>query len=78
MSDTTVSWYITFGIGGPHGKQYTEVKVPAELSYFEQAARARKVAVERYGRTWAFDYPPQEFEESIARYGLTVREVIEA
>lgn len=78
MSDATVPWYITFGLGGPFGYQYTEVRVPACYSDANQEAYVRQVAVERYGRKWAFNYPPDQFDESIGCYGLTLREVVTA
>lgn len=74
----TVSWFITFGFGQAHSGQYTEIKVPACYSTAHQNVYARQMAFERYGKAWAFDYPPEAFEDSIASYGMTLREVIEA
>lgn len=81
MSDnmmTTVPWYVTFGIGGLYGGQYTEIRVPAHLSRQEQAEKVRMTAFDRYGTSWAFDYPPEAFDRSIGRYGMTLREVVTA
>ena len=75
----TVSWYITFGFGGPYGGQYTEIKMPLGiLTRTEHSEIARKTAFEVYGTAWAFHYGPDQFEQSIARYGMKLREVIEA
>lgn len=78
MTDDTVSWYITFGFGGPHGGQYTEILVPADLPRDEQQMRARMAAFAHYDKVWAFDYGPDQFERSIKKYGMTLRETIDA
>lgn len=74
----TVSWYITFGLGTPDGKTYTEIRVPAYLPTEDQEAQARAAAFRRYGRQWAFHYPPEDFDDCIATYNLTLREVVTA
>jgi hypothetical protein len=73
-----VSWFVTFGIGTEFGRMYTEVLVPADLSVQEQSERVRAATFARYGRSWAFDYPPEQFDDSIGRYNLALREVISA
>lgn len=72
----TVSWYVTFGIGGLYGGTYTEMRVPANLPRYEQEMAVRMKAFELYGKAWAFHYPPESFQRSIGRYGMTLREVV--
>lgn len=76
MTDDFVTWYVTFGFGGPHGGQYTEVQVPASLSRGEQNLAVRTIAFAHYRKQWAFEYPPEDFARSIAGYGMTRRETL--
>lgn len=78
MSARLVSWYITFGLGTPDGQLYTEVRVSADLDVREQGEAVRQAVYARYGRAWAFDYPPEQFEDAIAAYNLRLREVVTA
>lgn len=75
---STVPWYITFGYGGPWGGYYSEIRVPESLTRDEQRMAARMAAHREYGTVWAFDYAPEKFEQSIARYGMKLREVVRA
>ena len=74
----TVTWAVTFGLGGEHGRSYTAVEVPAHLSAADQEALVREAAYRHYGRDWAFDYPPARFYNAIKRWDLTLRETITA
>ena len=75
MSDT-VTWYVTFGIGGPNAGQYSEVQVARDQSEYDQEVQARTIVVAAYGTAWAFLYRPESFDRSIGRYGMTLREVL--
>jgi len=72
----TATWFVTFGIGGPNAGQYSEVKVSADQSEHDQEIEARTKVVVAYGTAWAFLYRPESFDRSIARYGMTMREVL--
>jgi hypothetical protein len=74
--DKFATWYVTFGLGTPDGRTYTEVKVRASLPRDEQDLAVRHAVVMRYGRNWAFNYPPEDFDDSIARYNLRLRETL--
>jgi hypothetical protein len=74
----TVSWFITFGLGSPDGRTYTEIQVPALMERREQERLVRATVIGRYGRQWAFDYPPEDFDSAISQYGLTLREKLVA
>lgn len=73
-----MTWYVTFGFGGPHSGTYAEIQVSADLPYADQAAAVRRIAFERYGNEWAFEYPPEKFHLAIEQYGMSLREVVTA
>jgi hypothetical protein len=74
---STVTWAITFGLGTEHKGTYTEIVMPAAWSIEYQAHAAYVAACERYGRDWAFAYPPEKIAESVHAYGITtVRDMI--
>jgi hypothetical protein len=77
MTTDTVSWYITFGFGGEWGGHYTEIRVPAHLSPTTQEEVSRLAAFDRYGKVWAFQYAPEQFERCIQKYGMKLREVLD-
>lgn len=78
--DLDRSWCITFGFGKPAGGMFTEVAMPdftddwTPLAREVQAEVVRRVAIDLYGTAWAFHYGPEQYDGSIAQYGMTLRE----
>lgn len=81
------AWTITHALGSPAGGTHSEVAfVDDSLAsavptgeYVEGIADAivRAVADELYARRWAFHYRPEQYAESVLRYGSLLRERIE-
>lgn len=71
------SWSITHGIGTPAAGTYTEVVLPEALpDDVDPGELVQHAAFETYGRAWAFDYPPERFDECVGRWGAVRRERI--
>lgn len=71
------SWSITHGIGTPAQNTYTEVVLPDVLpDDVRPGELVRHAAFETYGRAWAFDYRPEQFDECVGRWGARRRERI--
>jgi hypothetical protein len=73
------SWFITHPLGKPAGNTYTEVIITPAVQAEEHPehvidAVVRRVADELYGRAWAFHYRPEQYADSIERWGMTRRE----
>ncbi len=73
------SWSISHLLGGPATGTYTEVALaPAvrDAGHPDQVLEevVRRVAVDLYGTAWAYVYPPEQFADAIARWGLRRRE----
>jgi hypothetical protein len=82
-----LSWFITFGLGGPAGGTYTEVEFTPEcVARLEAEATdpgdlsglldetVRQIACDLYGTAWAFDYRPDQYAGSIERFPVRLRE----
>lgn len=77
------SWFITHGLGKPAANTYTEVAF-GENALIDPQGEAwpehildravLEVAGQLYGRAYAFHYRPDQFADSIERYGLRRRE----
>jgi hypothetical protein len=73
------SWFITFGLGKPAGSTYTEVVLAPEVRAAGHPERVvdeavRAVAAELYGTAYAFTYRPEQYTDSIEKYGMKRRE----
>ena len=81
QSPTTETWYISFGLGGAHRHQYTEVVVPlvssdgTSLTNTERHDLVRSAVVSSYGQDWAFDYSSKP--DFMERPEFSLRERIE-
>jgi hypothetical protein len=52
--------------------------MPASWSRDAQHEMVRATALAAYGTAWAFEYPPERFEDCIRKYGMTLRETVPA
>lgn len=71
------SWSITFGLGGPAQRSYTEVAFRGQLQELPASVQdevVRRVAADLYGTAWASLYPPEQHAAKVARYGMNRRE----
>lgn len=83
-----LTWFVTFGSGKPAQNTYTEVVFdPACVDPLQTHLTGRqivavldevtrRVAFDLYGTAWSFTYPPNEYEDAVARWDLTRREVV--
>jgi hypothetical protein len=77
-------WYITHGFGKPAVHTYTEVVFTREVQqaldeHHPDPDRVRdevvrRVANDLYGTSWAFHYPPAEYDDAIGRFLMIRRE----
>lgn len=82
------SWSITHGLGKPAEGTFTEVAfgpdVNAELLMLPGTLEphivadqlVREVAAALYGTAYAFVYPPEQYDEAVARWALRRRELV--
>lgn len=71
------AWSITFGFGKPAQNTYTEVAFRGELQTLPARVLdevVHRVAADLYGTAWAFTYPPEQYEEAVARFRIRRRE----
>lgn len=71
------SWYVTHPLGGPAAGTFTEVAFDPWLPAQPDAVLdevVHRVAVDLYGRAWAFTYRPDQYEQAIGRHGMRRRE----
>lgn len=73
------SWFVSHGLGTPAKGLYTEFWIrqdydTAMVKPEHISEVVRQVANQLYGNRWAFIYPPDQFEDSIRRYGMRRRE----
>jgi hypothetical protein len=81
LAINSTSWFITHGLGGPAEGTFTEVafdgettETPLPVTEAVLEAITRTVAVQLYGRAWAFVYRPDQYASSIERHGMRRRE----
>ena len=76
----TQTWFVTFGLGGPHGKQYSQIQIEVPEGTDEHIVdqSIRDAIVASYGTAWAFHYRPDQFDDAIGRYNLKMRELLKA
>lgn len=87
-AERALSWYVTGPLGHLGGGMYTEVAfapgaVDPLQTHLDAVAVARVldevvrlVAFDLYGTRWAFTYPPDQYDDAIARWNLHRRELV--
>lgn len=75
-----LQWSITFGLGGPAAGMFTAVAVHPGVAAAEPEwvidQFVREIAQMLYGTAWAFHYRPDQYSRSIAKYAMTLRELV--